>query len=144
MDFEFDFNQMVEEFLEEYDFAYHYDEAEDLYMTGVTFEDLGDVTILIMNSGSKINIVGEIDFVVENDLVYYRVSDFVHRFNSMDCVVSLFLDPDAKRLYFKKNSYVVKKSCVSQIVNSTTPTAKQNAIKSNAELFRKNNLKTEK
>ena len=107
MDFEFDFNQMVEEFLEEYDFAYHYDEAEELYMTGVTFEDLGEVTILIMNSGSKINIVGEIDFVVENDLVYYRVSDFVHRFNSMDCVVSLFLDPDAKRLYFKKNSYVV-------------------------------------
>ena len=44
----------------------------------------------------------------------------------------------------KKNSYVVKKSCVSQIVNSTTPTAKQNAIKSNAELFRKNNLKKEK
>ena len=44
----------------------------------------------------------------------------------------------------KKNSYVIKKSCVSQIVSSTTPQAKQNAIKFNAEQFRKNNLKTEK
>ena len=44
----------------------------------------------------------------------------------------------------KKNSYVVKKSCVSQIVNSKTSQAKQNTIKSNAEWFRKNNLKTEK
>ena len=44
----------------------------------------------------------------------------------------------------KKNSYVVKKSCVSQIVNSKTSQAKQNTINSNAELFRKNNLKTEK
>ena len=44
----------------------------------------------------------------------------------------------------KKNSYVVKKSCVSKIVNSKTPQAKQNVIMSNAELFRKNNLKTEK
>ena len=44
----------------------------------------------------------------------------------------------------KKNSYVVKKNCVSQIVNSKTSQTKQNMIKSNAELFRKNNLKTEK
>lgn len=44
----------------------------------------------------------------------------------------------------KKNSYVVKKSCVSQIMNSKTSQDKQNAILSNAELFRKNNLKTEK
>ena len=44
----------------------------------------------------------------------------------------------------KKNSYVIKKSCVSQIVNSKTPQSKQNVIKSNAELFRKNNLKAEK
>ena len=44
----------------------------------------------------------------------------------------------------KKNSYVVKKSCVSQIVNSKTSQAKQISIKSNAELFRKNNLKTDK
>ena len=44
----------------------------------------------------------------------------------------------------KKNSYVVKKSCVSQIVNSKTSQSKQSMIKSNAELFRKNNLKTEK
>lgn len=44
----------------------------------------------------------------------------------------------------KKNSYVVKKSCVTQIVNSKTSQTKQNAIISNAELFRKNNLKTEK
>ena len=44
----------------------------------------------------------------------------------------------------KKNSYVVKKSSVSQIVNSKTPQDKQNAIKSNAELFRQNNLKTGK
>ena len=41
----------------------------------------------------------------------------------------------------KKNSYVVKKSFVSQIVNSTTSQDKQKAIKTNAELFRKNNLK---
>ena len=44
----------------------------------------------------------------------------------------------------KKNSYVVKKSFVSQIVDSKTPQDKQNTIKSNAELFRKNNLKTVK
>lgn len=44
----------------------------------------------------------------------------------------------------KKNSYVVKKSFVSQIVNSKTSQDKQNAIRSNAELFRKNNLKTGK
>ena len=44
----------------------------------------------------------------------------------------------------KKNSYVVKKSCVEQIVNSKTTQAKQNTIKINAELFRKNNLKIEK
>ena len=44
----------------------------------------------------------------------------------------------------KKNSYVVKKICVSQIVNSKTSQTKHNAIISNAELFRKNNLKTEK
>ena len=41
----------------------------------------------------------------------------------------------------KKSAYVVKKSCVSRIIESKTPQAKQNAIKSNAELFRKNNLK---
>ena len=44
----------------------------------------------------------------------------------------------------KKNSYVIKKSCVSQIVNSKTSKAKQNSIKANAELFRKNNLRTDK
>ena len=44
----------------------------------------------------------------------------------------------------KKNSYVIKKSSVSQIVNSKTSQAKQSMIKNNAELFRKNNLKTEK
>ena len=44
----------------------------------------------------------------------------------------------------KKNTYVVKKSFVSQIVDSKTPQDKQNTIKSNAELFRKNNLKTVK
>jgi len=44
----------------------------------------------------------------------------------------------------KKNSYVVKKSFVSQLVDSKTPQDKQNTIKSNAELFRKNNLKTVK
>lgn len=44
----------------------------------------------------------------------------------------------------KKSSYVVKKSCASRIVESKTPPAKQNAIKSNAELFRKNNLKIDK
>ena len=41
----------------------------------------------------------------------------------------------------KKNSYVVKKSFVPQIVNSTTSQEKQSVIKANAELFRKNNLK---
>ena len=107
MDFEYDFKQMVEEFLQEYDLDFHYDENEDLFMSGVTFDEIGDVTLLIMNNGSKINVVGEIDYVIENDLVYYRVSDFVHRFNSMDCVVTLFLDPDAKRLYFKKNTFVL-------------------------------------
>lgn len=44
----------------------------------------------------------------------------------------------------KRNSYVVKKNCVSQIVNSKISQSKQSMIKSNAELFRKNNLKTEK
>lgn len=107
MDFEYNFHEVVEALLEEYEFEYHYDEDEDLYITGVTFDEVGDVTLLIMNNGSKINLVGEMDFTIDNDLVYYRVSDFVHRFNSMDCVVTLFLDPDAKRLYFKKQIDVV-------------------------------------
>ena len=107
MDFEYNFHEVVEALFEEYEFEYHYDEDEDLYITGVTFDEVGDVTLLIMNNGSKINLVGEMDFTIDNDLVYYRVSDFVHRFNSMDCVVTLFLDPDAKRLYFKKQIDVV-------------------------------------
>lgn len=103
MEFEYDFNEMVESFLEEYEFEYHYDEDEDLYIVGVNFEDLGDVTNLIINGGGKIQIVGEVDYPIENDMVYSRVSDFVHRFNAMDCVVILFLDPDSNHFYFKKN-----------------------------------------
>ena len=43
-----------------------------------------------------------------------------------------------------KNSYVVKKNCVAQIVNSKTPQKKRDSIQSNAALFRKNNLKSGK
>lgn len=41
----------------------------------------------------------------------------------------------------KKNSYIVKKSCVDQIIHSKTPQSKKDTIRNNAELFRKNNLK---
>ena len=106
-DLEYNFNELVEDLLNEYDFEYHYDEDEDLYITGVTFDEVGDVTLLLMNNGSKIHLVGEFDYTIDNDLVYYRVSDFIHRFNSMDCIVTLFLDPDARRLYFKKQTDVM-------------------------------------
>ena len=107
MDFEFDFHKTVEEFLDAYEFEYRYDEEEDVYVSGVTFDDLGNVTLLIMNGGSKITVVGEMEWILDHDLVYYRVSDFVHRFNSMDCVATLFLDPDMKKMYFKRNTYIL-------------------------------------
>ena len=65
--------------------------------------DVGNVTFLIMNAGSKVNIIGEFDYVLDNDMVYYRASDFVHRFNAMDCVATLFIDPDTRTVYSKRN-----------------------------------------
>lgn len=44
----------------------------------------------------------------------------------------------------KKNSYIIKKDCVSKIINSKTSKAKEVDIKTNALLFRKNNLRKEK
>ena len=103
LDCHYDFNEMVEEFLQEYELDYNYEEEEDLYFTGVCFDDLQNVSILIINNGSKISIVGEIDYEITNDRDYLRTSNFVHRFNAMDCTAVLFLDPDHKRLYYKKN-----------------------------------------
>lgn len=104
MDFEqYDFHEIVQDVLTEYEFDYEYKMEDDLYFSGVNYEDLGDVSILIMNAGSRITVVGEVDYVIENELVYQRVSDFVHRFNAMDCISTLFIDPDSKYLYFKKN-----------------------------------------
>ena len=102
-DCNYDFHKVVEEVLDEYEFDYEYQEEDDLYFSGVNYDDLGDVSILVMNAGSRITLVAEVAYTIENELVYQRVSDFVHRFNSMDCVSTLFLDPDSKYLYFKKN-----------------------------------------
>ena len=44
----------------------------------------------------------------------------------------------------KKNSYIVKKSCAEQLINSKTPQNKINAINNNASLFGKNNLRVGK
>ncbi len=102
-DCNYDFHKVVEEVLDEYEFDYEYKEDDDLYFSGVNYDDLGNVSLLIMNAGSRITLVGEVDYAIENELVYQRASDFVHRFNSMDCISTLFLDPESKYLYFKKN-----------------------------------------
>lgn len=44
----------------------------------------------------------------------------------------------------KKSSYIVKKSCAEQIINSKVSKSKKDAIQNNATLFCKNNLKIEK
>ena len=44
----------------------------------------------------------------------------------------------------KKNSYIVKESSAKQIVNSKTSQREVIAIKENADLFSKNNLRKEK
>lgn len=44
----------------------------------------------------------------------------------------------------KKNSYIVKKSCAERIVNSKTSQNKRTAIRDNAALFGKNNLRAGK
>ena len=106
-DFNYDFHKVVEEVLDEYEFDYEYKEEDDLYFSGVSYEDLGDVSILIMNAGSHITLVSEVDYPIENEIVYQRVSDFIHRFNSMDCIATMFLDLDSKYVYFKKNISVV-------------------------------------
>lgn len=43
----------------------------------------------------------------------------------------------------KKSSYVIKNSSASEIVNSKTPKATRDAIRHNANLFIKNNLKND-
>ena len=92
--------EVSREVLDEYEFDYEYKEDDDLYFSGVNYDDLGNVSLLIMNAGSRITLVGEVDYAIENELVYQRASDFVHRFNSMDCISTLFLDPESKYLYF--------------------------------------------
>ena len=110
-DCNYDFHKVVEEVLDEYEFDYEYKEEDDLYFSGVNYDDLGNVSLLIMNAGSRITLVGEVDYAIENELVYQRASDFVHRFNSMDCISTLFLDPEKE-----VNIYILRRILVLLIV----------------------------